>query len=91
MDPDAGKEKLDDYITRWIKERDLKPRTREEYERSIRLHVRPYLGNVALNQITAQHIRTWRKGRLDAGIGGSTVAKTYRILHAIFVTLSTTM
>jgi integrase len=86
IDPDAGKEKLDDYITRWIKERDLKPRTREEYERHVRLHIREQLGNLALNQITAQHIRTWRKGRLEAGIGKPTVAKTYRILHAVYVT-----
>jgi hypothetical protein len=31
-------------------------------------------------------IRAWRTGRLDAGVGKSTVAKTYRILHAIFAT-----
>jgi hypothetical protein len=34
LDPDAGTIKLDEYISRWIKERDLKPRTREEYERT---------------------------------------------------------
>ncbi|WP_239174560.1 tyrosine-type recombinase/integrase [Actinoplanes cyaneus] len=86
VDPDAGKVELDDYITRWIKERDLKPRTREEYERNIRLHVRTQLGNVALNQVTPQRIRSWRTERLDAGIGRPTVAKTYRILHAVFGT-----
>lgn len=86
IDPDAGKIALGDYITRWIKERDLKPRTREEYERTIRLHVRPFLGDRALNQINAQRIRTWRAGRLEDGIGRPTVAKAYRILHTIFAT-----
>jgi integrase len=86
IDPDAGKIELDEYITRWIKERDLKPRTREEYERHIRLHVRTQLGNVALNQMNPQRVRSWRAERFDAGIGKSTVAKTYRILHAVFAT-----
>jgi integrase len=86
LDPDAGTVKLDEYITRWIKERDLKPRTREEYERHIRLHVMPYLGEKPTNQINAQRIRTWRSDRLNDDVGHSTVAKTYRILHAIFAT-----
>jgi integrase len=86
LDPDAGKVTLGDYADRWIRERDLKPRTREEYERHIRLHVRPYLGDRPLNEVTAPRIRNWRADRLDAGVGKSTVAKTYRILHAIFTT-----
>jgi integrase len=86
LDPDAGTVKLDEYITRWIKERDLKPRTREEYERHIRLHVKPYLGEKPMNEINAQGIRTWRSDRLNDDVGHSTVAKTYRILHAIFAT-----
>jgi integrase len=86
LDPDAGKVKLGEYVDRWIKERDLKARTREEYERHIRLHVTPQLGDISINQISAQRIRTWRTDRLNAGDGKSTVAKTYRILHAIFAT-----
>ncbi|WP_211215884.1 tyrosine-type recombinase/integrase [Catelliglobosispora koreensis] len=86
LDPEAGKLSLNDYAGRWIGERDLRPRSREEYERHMRLHVRDSLGTRALNSITAQHIRTWRTERLTAGIGKPTVAKTYRILRAIFTT-----
>jgi integrase len=86
LDPGAGTIHLGDYADQWVRERDLKARTREEYERHLRLHVRPYLGQVPLNQITPQRIRTWRVGLLDNGVGKSTVAKTYRILHAIFAT-----
>ncbi|HEY2950696.1 MAG TPA: site-specific integrase [Micromonosporaceae bacterium] len=86
LDPDAGREPLADYADRWLSERDLKARTREEYKRLIRLHVRPYLGGFAVNAITSAHIRTWRADRLAAGVGKSTLAKTYRLLHAIFVT-----
>lgn len=86
LDPDAGSISFSEYAARWVKDRDLKPRTREEYERHLRLHVNPYLGDQALNEVTAPRIRNWRTGRLDDGVGKSTVAKTYRILHAIFAT-----
>lgn len=86
IDPDAGSVTLAEYAERWVTERDLKPRTREEYERHLRLHVAPYLGSYALNDVTAPRIRNWRAERLADGVGKSTVAKTYRILHAIFAT-----
>lgn len=86
LDPDAGKISLGEYADRWMHERDLKARSREEYERHIRLHVRPQLGEHALNEITAPAIRKWRADRLADGVGKPTVAKTYRILHAIFAT-----
>ncbi|MQA26093.1 MAG: tyrosine-type recombinase/integrase [Micromonosporaceae bacterium] len=86
LDPDAGKVPLAEYADRWVRERTLKTRTREEYERHLRLHVRPYLGHVAVNEMTPAKIRTWRADRLNDGVGESTVAKTYRILHAIFTT-----
>jgi integrase len=86
IDPDAGKLSLDEYTERWVRERDLKPRSREEYERILRLHICEFLGERALNSITSQHIRTWRSDRLAADVGKPTVAKAYRILHAVFAT-----
>jgi integrase len=86
LDPNAGKIPFGEYIERWLRERDLKARTREEYERHVRLHIRPFLGNRALSEITPPGIRAWRADLLDSGVGTSTVAKTYRILHAIFTT-----
>ncbi|TDC38300.1 site-specific integrase [Micromonospora sp. 15K316] len=86
LDPDAGKITLTEYADRWMRERYLKALTREEYERHLRLHVRPQLGDHLRNAITAPHIRKWRADRLADGIGKPTVAKTYRILHAIFAT-----
>jgi len=86
LDPDAGNVPLGEYADQWIRERDLRPRTREEYQRHLRLHVSPHLGDKALGDITPAVIRNWRAERLAAGIGAPTVAKTYRILHAIFTT-----
>ena len=36
--------------------------------------------------IRPSHVRHWRKGLLDAGVGPVTVAKTYRLLNAILNT-----
>ncbi len=36
LDPDAGSMTLTEYADRWVKDRDLKPRTRDEYERVLR-------------------------------------------------------
>jgi integrase len=86
LDPEAGRIPLSAYADQWVRERELKPRTREEYARHLRLHVCPYLGSTPMSEVTPPHIRTWRSDRLAAGVGRSTVAKTYRILHAIFTT-----
>lgn len=86
LDPDAGKVAFSDYAQQWVRERDLKARTREEYRRHLRLHVEPFLGHLALADIKPAVIRNWRAERLAAGVGKPTVAKTYRILHAVFTT-----
>jgi integrase len=86
LDPEAGKISFGQYADQWVRERDLKARTREEYERALRLHIRPYLGNKALNAITPAVIRQWRADRLAGEVGKSTVAKCYRVMHAIFTT-----
>jgi integrase len=86
LDPDVGKVLLSEYADRWVRERDLKARTREEYERHLRLHAKPHLGHLTLVEVTPGRIRGWRAGLLEASVGRSTVAKTYRILHAIFAT-----
>jgi integrase len=86
LDPNAGKVTLREFASRWVSERDLKARSREEYERHLRLHVFDQLGHCPIGELTAGHIRAWRAERLAGGVGRSTVAKTYRILHAIFAT-----
>ncbi|GAB4049691.1 tyrosine-type recombinase/integrase [Catellatospora paridis] len=86
IDPDAGTITFGEYAARWVKDRDLKPRTRVEYERNLRLHIKPQLGEKALNGVTPPQVRAWRSALLAAGVGRPTVAKNYRILRAIFAT-----
>ena len=88
IDPDAGKVKFGEYSSRWLAERpQLRPRTRELYEGELRLHIIPALGETELGQITPSRIRTWRAAMISAGKpGASTVAKCYRLIHAVFAT-----
>jgi integrase len=92
IDPDAGNVKFGAYSEQWMKDRILKTRTRGLYDGLLRNHLLPTFANVALADITLASIRRWRKNRLDVGplaarpFGPVTVAKAYRLLHAIMET-----
>ncbi|QTR04973.1 phage integrase SAM-like domain-containing protein, partial [Saccharothrix algeriensis] len=86
IDPLLGKVKLAEYGDRWIKERELGVRTREEYARQFRLHVKPFLGEKLLSDISTETVRTWRRHLLDNGRSETTTAKAYRLLRAVMNT-----
>jgi integrase len=93
INPDAGKVTFADYSGQWMKDRVLGQRTRELYNGILSNHLLPaFGGTTALTDITLASIRRWRKERLDAGptaprpFGPVTVAKAYRLLHAIMET-----
>ncbi|MEV0678084.1 tyrosine-type recombinase/integrase [Actinosynnema sp. NPDC050436] len=86
VDPLLGKVKLEEFGTRWIKERSLGVRTREEYNRIFRLHVVPLLDGKTLNDISTETVRSWRQHLLDNGRSATTTAKAYRLLRAILNT-----
>ncbi|MBT3165692.1 site-specific integrase [Streptomyces sp. Vc74B-19] len=85
-DPDAGKVPFGAYAGAWVRERPLAPRTAELYASLLRLHLVPTFGAMAVADITPAAVRTWRRARLDAGIGPSTVAKAYALLRTIMGT-----
>ncbi|MEV0943276.1 tyrosine-type recombinase/integrase [Micromonospora wenchangensis] len=84
--PEAGEIKLDGYGRKWIAERKLQPRTRENYEDMFRLHIGPHLGALALGAIKPQTIRTWRRTLLDGGTTEPQAVKAYSLLRAILNT-----
>ena len=90
--PELAKVAFGDYADQWIKDRVLKVRTGELYRGLLRNHLLPTFGRHALGDIDEAAIRRWRKERLDActtaprPFGPVTVAKAYRLLHAIFTT-----
>jgi integrase len=88
IDPTAGQIELTAYSERWLSDRpNLRPRTRDLYDGLLRLHILPELGTTAIGQLTPGQVRTWRAAKIRAGRPGpSTIAKCYRLLHAICAT-----
>lgn len=91
-DPDAAAVLFSEYAAEWVRDRVLKYRTEELYLGLLRNHLLPTFGSTSLGDIDEAAIRRWRKERLEAGktakrpFGPVTVAKAYRLLHAIFST-----
>lgn len=77
-----------DYATRWMTEhRDLRPRTRDLYRSELKLHIVPVLGEMDIGAIEPDDIVAWYEAMVAAGRPGRpTIAKCYRLLHAIFNT-----
>jgi integrase len=84
--PEASEIRLGPYGEKWIAERKLRPRTREYYEDLFRLHIRPYLGDLALGAIKPATIRSWRSRLLDGGTTEPQAVKAYALLRAILNT-----
>jgi integrase len=92
IDPDAGKILFATYADTWMRDHVLKPRTDELYRGLLKNHLKPTFGRVDLGKIREGDVRRWRKERINAGLaqarpfGPVTVAKAYRLLHAIMTT-----
>lgn len=85
--PDDQKESLRAFGTRWIRERPgLRPRTQDLYTWLFNRHIDPHLGHVALGDIDAARVRSWRTKLLDSGVSATMTAKAYRLLRAILMT-----
>ncbi|MGH9057654.1 MAG: tyrosine-type recombinase/integrase [Acidimicrobiales bacterium] len=76
------------YAKQWLDDKpNLRPRSYEQYEINLRLHINPVLGGTDLSKITPGMVCTWRAAMLGAKKPGpATVAKCYRLLHAILAT-----
>lgn len=80
------------YAVGWLRDRMLKPRTEELYRGLLKNHLLPVFGNRAIGEIREPEVRRWHKERLTAGpmsspaFGPVSVAKAYRLLHAIMTT-----
>ncbi len=88
LPPEQGRISLRDYSTKWLEQKpNLRPRSKEQYEINLRRHILPTLGNTDLGKISPSKVRGWHAALLAAGKPGApTVAKCYRLLHAILAT-----
>lgn len=89
FDPEAGRQLLQTYAEAWLSKRRVRgrrlaPRTSERYRALLRVHILPVLGHLPLSRLDPPAVRRWHATLLEAGVPGpATVAKAYRLLHAI--------
>jgi integrase len=87
VDPNASKVTLGEYSTTWLSQRQVRPRTCELYAGLFRLHLLPTFGHLSLRDVTSSRVRQWHADLLAKGTPGPpTVAKCYRLFHAVFET-----
>jgi len=86
---DAAALTTGDYLDDWLDGLQLAPQTLSSYRRLVRLHMKPYLGQIRLQQLTGPKItamyRTLERGGKADGSGNGLSAKTVRyvanVLH----------
>jgi integrase len=78
------KKRLDQFLEEWLRD-SAKPSVRrttyEGYERIVRLHVSPALGQLRLARLTPQHIAKLYRALLDKGLAPKTVRLIHAMLH----------
>lgn len=75
---------LTDYAAKWVTERNVKPRTRDEYRAKLRLHVNDSIGSHEITAVTSEMVRSWH-----AALGTEHARRNshaYALLHSIFAT-----
>jgi integrase len=75
---------LSEFATRWIDQRNVKPRTREEYRAKFRLHIADSLGTREITALTTDSVRSWYAALDPAYTRRNSHA--YGLLHAICAT-----
>ena len=81
---DAQNLKLSEYLDRWLNDSvrgSVEPVTHESYERLVRAHVSPALGNVKLSKLTPARLQGFYRDKLDSGLSPRTVQYLHVVLH----------
>lgn len=86
---------LGEYGSTWIRQRELKPNVRNDYENTWKRYIAPKLGKLRLTDLTPELVRNWYSDVLQqvaansgarANAGKATASKSYRILKAVMAT-----
>ena len=75
---------LGDYLSGWLEsiKTSTKPRTWIHYEQLVRKFVQPFLGQIKIMNLRADHIQTFYNQLQQQGVGVYTIRKTHAVLHS---------
>jgi len=68
---DQNKVTLSEWLDRWLinyKKKGLRPTVYPSYEREIRPHVKPYIGNITLRALQTDDLQSLFNTLLDSGV-----------------------
>lgn len=77
-----SRDRLGDYLTRWLDGLIRAPLTIRNYRATIGSHIAPRLGHVRLSELKAEHVRQWQRALLTAGVSPTTANGARVVLHA---------
>ncbi len=82
FDYQGSKTLLKDYLSAWLDSAriGLRPRTVESYEKTLKNHVIPYLGDIPLKDLTHHQVEKFYTRLIEAGVG----VRSVRLVHSIF-------
>lgn len=83
VDPKAGRVSVRDYAERWRQMQHHRPGTAALYERVLRLHLYPALGDRALSSVRHSDVRAFLTG-LSATLAPNTTRQVHAITRTIF-------
>lgn len=83
VDPKAGKETVKQYAERWRKMQDHRPGTAALYERVLRLHLYPVLGDLPLRSVRHSHVRAFVSA-LSKTMKPNTARQVHAVTRTIF-------
>ncbi len=76
------RQSLGEFLDEWIaSKRNLSERVRLDYERVIRIHIKPALGHVKLSRLAPADVRRLYAAKADAGLSNSRVRMIHAVLH----------
>jgi integrase len=81
---DAENLTVGEYLDLWLKnsvQDTVRLTTYQGYERIVRLHIKPTLGRIKLDNLTPVHARSLYRERLEAGLAPRMVQLVHTILH----------
>lgn len=84
VDPAGGRILLRDYTAEWLRNRKLRPRTRETYDSQLK-HILAAFGDTPLSGISRRAVREWF-ARTSEQVSPLQASKCYRLLMAILNT-----
>ncbi|MPZ69903.1 MAG: tyrosine-type recombinase/integrase [Actinobacteria bacterium] len=83
IDPRAGKVKLEDWAAKWLTTITVKPKTKAQYEGSLRSRILPIFGKRQLAGIRRSDIQAWIAGMNDEGLSASRIHQCLVVLRQL--------